>query len=109
MAHAYLERGLEGVQPRTAPGPAPTLTEDLAPALRQWVIDGPAACGLDRANWTYPELADYLFSKRGIRVQKSAMQVFCHKHGISARTDPPTGSLVAIPSSKPARATNWRP
>jgi transposase len=58
------------------------LTDDLAPVLRQWVIDGPAACGLDRANWTYPELADYLFSKRGIRVQKSAMQVFCHKHGI---------------------------
>ncbi|WP_162670168.1 winged helix-turn-helix domain-containing protein [Gemmata massiliana] len=58
------------------------MTEDLAPALRPWVIDGPAACGLDRANWTYPELAEYLFSKRGIRVQKSAMQVFCHKHGI---------------------------
>jgi transposase len=50
--------------------------------LRRWVIDGPAACGLDRANWTYPELADHLFRKRGIRVQKSAMQVCCNKHGI---------------------------
>lgn len=80
--NAYLERGLEGLQVRKAPGGVPKLTDDLAPVLRQWVIDGPAACGLDRANWTYAELADYLFSKRGIRVQKSAMQVFCHKHGI---------------------------
>ena len=80
--NAYLERGLEGLQVRKSPGATPKLTDDLAPLLRQWVIDGPAACGLDRANWTYPELADYLFSKRGIRVQKSAMQVFCNRHGI---------------------------
>jgi transposase len=80
--NAYLERGLEGLQVRKSPGATPKLTDDLAPVLRQWVIDGPAACGLDRANWTYPELADYLFQKRGVRVQKSAMQVFCHKHGI---------------------------
>jgi transposase len=80
--NAYLERGLDGLQPRKAPGPTPRLTDDLAPALRQWVIDGPVACGLDRANWTYPELADYLFRQRGIRVQKSAMQAFCHRHGI---------------------------
>lgn len=80
--NAYLERGLEGLHARKSPGAIPKLTDDLAPTLRQWVIDGPAACGLDRANWTYPELADYLFSRRGIRVQKSAMQVFCHKHDI---------------------------
>jgi len=80
--NAYLERGLDGLRPRTAPGPAPRLTDDLAPTLRQWVIDGPAACGLDRANWTYPELADHLFNTRGIRVRKSAMQVFCNRHGI---------------------------
>jgi hypothetical protein len=30
----------------------------------------------------YPELADHLFRTRGVRVQKSAMQAFCHKHGI---------------------------
>ena len=80
--NAYLERGLEGLHVRKSPGAAPKLTDDLASTLRQWVIDGPAACGLDRANWTYPELADYLFCKRGVRVQKSAMQVFCNKHGI---------------------------
>jgi transposase len=80
--NAYLERGLDGLEPRKPPGPAPRLTDDLAPVLRQWVIDGPAEQGLDRANWTYPELADHLFHKRGVRVRKSAMQAFCRKHGI---------------------------
>jgi hypothetical protein len=58
------------------------LTDDLAPVPRQWVIAGPAAGGLDRANWTYPELADHLFHQRGVRVRKSAMQAFCNRHGI---------------------------
>jgi transposase len=80
--NAYLERGLGGLDVRKSPGPAPRLTDDLAPVLRRWVIDGPAACGLGRANWTYAELADHLFHKRGIRVRKSAMQAFCHRHGI---------------------------
>ena len=80
--NAYLERGLDGLEPRKPPGAAPRLTAELVPVLRQWVIDGPVACGLDRANWTYAELADHLFHTRGVRVQKSAMQAFCHKHGI---------------------------
>lgn len=80
--NAYLERGPEGLRPRQAPGATPKLTPDLAPLLQRWVIDGPAAQGLDRANWTYAELAEHLFKTQGIRVQKSAMQVFCHKHDI---------------------------
>ncbi len=80
--NAYLERGTDGLRPRKAPGAAPKLTADLAPLLRQWVIDGPAKQGLDRANWTYAELADHLFKTYGILVRKSAMQVFCHKHDI---------------------------
>ena len=80
--NAYLERGVEGLRPRQAPGAQPKLTAALAPVLRQWVIDGPAKQGLDRANWTYAELADHLYKTRGVRVQKSAMQVFCHRHGI---------------------------
>jgi len=80
--NAYLDRGLDGLQPRQRPGATPQLTADLAPLLRQWVIAGPIACGLDRANWTYPELADHLARQRGVRVRKSALQVFCHKHGI---------------------------
>jgi transposase len=80
--NAYLERGLDGLHPRQAPGATPKLTAELAPLLQQCVIDGPAQQGLDRANWTYAELADHLFKTQGIRVQKSAMQVFCYRHGI---------------------------
>jgi transposase len=80
--NAYLDGGLERLRPRKAKGAAPRLTEDLAPTLRQWVIGGPAGQGLDRANWTYAELADHLFQARGIRVKKSAMQAFCRRHEI---------------------------
>jgi transposase len=80
--NAYLEGGLDGLHPRAAPGAKPTLTPDLAPLLQQWVRGGPTQQGLDRANWTYAELADHLAKAKGIRVQKSAMQVFCHKHEI---------------------------
>jgi transposase len=80
--NAYLERGLDGLRPRQAPGAKPKLTADLAPVLQQWVIGGPVKQGLDRANWTYAELADHLHKAKGIRVHKSALQVFCHKHDI---------------------------
>src|SRR4051812_13561458 len=80
--NAYRDRGLDGLQPRKAPGAKPRLTADLAPVLRQWVIDGPAKHGLDRANWTYAELADHLLKTRGLRVGKSALQAFGVRHGI---------------------------
>jgi transposase len=80
--NAYLERGLEGLQPRQAPGARPKLTADLALVSQQWAQDGPVKQGLDRANWTYAELADHLYKTRGIHVQKSAMQVFCSRHDI---------------------------
>jgi len=80
--NAYLDRGLDGLQPRHAPGAKPKLTAELAPLLQQWVIDGPVKQGLDRANWTYAELADHLYKTKGVRVQKSAMQVFCSRHDI---------------------------
>ena len=80
--NAYLDRGLVGLRPRKAKGAKPKLTPDLAPVLRQWVIDGPARHGLDRANWTYAELADHLLKTRGVRVGKSALQAFGARHGI---------------------------
>jgi transposase len=80
--NAYLDGGLDRLRPRKAKGAAPRLTEDLAPTLRRWVIDGPEKRGLDRANWTYAELADHLFKANGIRVKKSAMQAFCRRHEI---------------------------
>lgn len=80
--NAYLERGLDGLRPKKAKGGTPKLTTELASVLRQWVLGGPAARGLDRANRTYVELAEYLYQAKGVRVRKSALQVFCHKHGI---------------------------
>jgi transposase len=80
--NAYLDRGPGGLRPRKAKGAAPKLTAGLAPLLRRWVIEGPDAQGLDRANWTYAELADHLFKAQGVRVQKSAMREFCHRHDI---------------------------
>ena len=65
--NAYLDGGLDRLRPRKAKGATPKLTEDLAPTLRQWVIDGPAKQGLDRANWTYEELAEHLYQKQAIR------------------------------------------
>ena len=64
--NAYLERGTDGLRPRKAPGAIPKLTADLAPLLQGWVIDGPAKQGLDRANWTYAELADHLYKATGV-------------------------------------------
>ncbi len=80
--NTYLDRGLNGLAPRKAPGAEPKLTAGRAPVLRPWVIDGPAKHGLDRANWTYAELADHLLKAKGVRVGKSALQAFGAKHGI---------------------------
>lgn len=80
--NAYLAGGLDALRPRKASGAPPKLTADLAPDLERWVIDGPAKQGLDRANWTYAELADHLFRLKGVRVRKSAMQAFCRRHEI---------------------------
>jgi transposase len=80
--NAYLDRGLDALRPRKPGKPRPKLTPDLAPVLRQWVIQGPKAQGLDRANWTHAELAEHLYRTRGVRVGKSAMQVFCRRHEI---------------------------
>jgi transposase len=80
--NAYLDRGLDNLRPRKAPGRAGAVPDRLADTVRQWVIDGPAACGLDRANWTHADLADHLFKTHGLRASRSAMQRFCRKIGI---------------------------
>ena len=80
--NAYLERGLDSPTPRKAAGAKPELTPDLAPVIRQWVIDGPAKHGPDRANWTYPESADHPYKTTGLRVGRPAPQAFGARHGI---------------------------
>jgi len=43
---------------------------------------GPAGCGLDRANWTYEELATSVYQTLGIPVKRTAMRDFCLRHAI---------------------------
>jgi transposase len=80
--NAYGERGLEGLTPRKAKGASGKIPVGLADEIRRWVIDGPAKQGLDRANWTYEELADHLFKTHRIKTSRSAMHRFGAKIGI---------------------------
>ncbi|MDY3554888.1 helix-turn-helix domain-containing protein [Gemmata sp. JC717] len=80
--NAYLDRGLDGLRPREATGAAPKVPAELAAEVTRWVIEGPAACGLGRANWTYAELADHLFKTHGIAAGRSAVLRFCRKLGV---------------------------
>jgi transposase len=80
--NAYLDGGIPAPVPRKARGHDPAIPDRMAGEIRRWVIDGPAAQGLDRANWTHAELTDHLFEAHGIRASRSAMQRFCRRHGI---------------------------
>jgi transposase len=80
--NAYCEGGAAALVPGQAPGAPPRIPESLASEVRRWVIEGPAACGLDRANWTHEELAAHLGRVHGVRVKKSAVHEFCRRHGI---------------------------
>lgn len=80
--NSYGVGGLAGLMPKKAKGQEPGIPAALADEIKSWVIAGPAAQGLDRANWTHEELADHLRKANGIRTSRSAMQRFCSKIGI---------------------------
>jgi transposase len=80
--NAFLEFGLPGLAPRKAPGQASNIPAGLADEVKAWVIGGPVSQGLDRANWTYEELADHLKKAKGVKTSRSAVQRFCAKIGI---------------------------
>lgn len=79
---AYQTGGLAGLKIEWGSGPAPRISDDMAPCIQAWVKHGPAGCGLNRANWTYAELADYLYKQTGILVAETTMRDFCHRHAI---------------------------
>lgn len=79
---SYRKRGLAGLKIQWPPGPPRRIPAQLAPPIIEWVKGGPASCGLQRANWTYAELADYLYQRTGIRVRETAMREFCHRQQI---------------------------
>ena len=78
----YAEHGLAGLQIQWAPGQPSHIPETWASTIQAWVQDGPQGCGLDRANWTYEELATHLYRTTGIEVKRTAMRVFCQRHDI---------------------------
>jgi transposase len=100
--NAYLERGLDGLRPRTAKGAPGKIPAELADEIKRWVIDGPAKQGLDRANWTHAELADHLYQTHGIRTSRSAMHRFCSR--IDIRPYRPTYRFLRGDPDKQAQA-----
>jgi transposase len=96
--NAYLDRGLPGLTPGKAPGAAAKVPAASADEVKRRVAEGPARQGLDRANWTYAELADHLLKARGVRASRSAVGRFCRKLG--ARVYRPT---YRFPRGDPAK------
>ena len=100
--NAYLDRGLDGLRPRKAKGAAPKVPAALADEIKGWVIGGPMACGLDRANWTYAELAGHLYQTHGITAGRSAVLRFCQRLGV--RVYRPTYRFLRADPAKQAAA-----
>jgi transposase len=80
--NAYQAQGLDGLTIQWAPGRPPFIPETLVPEILTWIKQGPAGCGLDRANWTAAELATHLYQTKGISVSERTMRAFCTKQGV---------------------------
>ena len=100
--NAYLETGLDRLTPRKAKGAPAKVPADLADDVTRWVSEGPAKQGLDRANWTYAELADHLLKAKGVRASRSAVGRFCRKQGV--RVYRPTYRFLRADPAKQATA-----
>src|SRR5215468_5055227 len=81
LTHEH-ERGMEGVQMHWAAGQPRRIPQTLASTMQAWGKAGPVGCGLDRAHWTYEELATSVYQTTGITVQRTAMRDFCQRHDI---------------------------
>jgi transposase len=106
--NAYCTRGLDGLRIRWAPGRAPRIPETLAPEIVAWVKQGPAGCGLARANWTAAALATYLYQRQGIAsasgpCARSVPSMTC------TRIAQPISISKAIRTSRKRPAKTWKP
>ena len=79
---AYVAGGLDGLKITWGPGKQSFIPARLGDTIRTWVKNGAAGWGLNRANWTYEELADYVYKQEGIWVSTSTMRNFCRRHQI---------------------------
>jgi hypothetical protein len=75
--------------------------ESLASALLAWVTQGPAGCGLDRANWTEAELAAHRYRRNDIAVSESLRRTSWTKHGVRPYR-PTSHDLKADPGGQAA-------
>ncbi|TNE31739.1 MAG: helix-turn-helix domain-containing protein [Bacteroidetes bacterium] len=79
---AWDEGGLKGLEIEWSEGRPPLISDDYAEQIISWVKESPTSCRLDRANWTFAELAQHFYREHGIQVSETAMREFCHKHGV---------------------------
>jgi transposase len=78
----YRAGGVAGLQVRRAPGKPPRIPPALTPTIIDWVKGGPPGGGLNRANWTYKELARQVSRTTGIVIKRTAIRDFCQRQGI---------------------------
>jgi len=79
---AYQATRLAGLTLRWRPGRRARIPAALAPEILGWILQGPPGCGLNRANWTYAELATQLYRIHGITVSASTMRAFCTSYDV---------------------------
>ena len=106
--NAYLERGLDGLQPRHAPGAKPKLTPDLAPSCSSGLSAAPSSKGWTgpiglTPNWPTTSTRPRGCASKSRRCKSSAPGT------TSAPIAPPTAFCVATPSSKRPPAKTWPP
>jgi len=80
--NVYQSKGVDGLPIQWASGRTPRIPESWAAEIVAWVTQGPAGCGLDRANWTYAELTAHLYRMQGLAVSESTLRTYCAKRGV---------------------------
>jgi transposase len=78
----YRAGGVAGLKVGRAPGKPQRIPPALASTIIDWVKGGPQGCGLNRANWTYEELAMQVSRTTGLVIKRTAMRDFCQRHEI---------------------------
>lgn len=80
--HTYQEQGLDGLKMHWVPGRRAKIPETWAPEILGGITQGPAGCGLGRANWAGGELATSLSQPKGLAVSTTTMRTCCQRHGV---------------------------
>jgi len=78
----WAEAGADGLRSGKAPGKMQIIPEELSETILGWIRGGPESAGLDRANWTFEELATHLARTHRIFVCARTMERFCKRHGV---------------------------